>query len=362
MENYQKPLILVVDDSSYNRDLLTEILEDTYEIVQASDGARALEIMNERRSEISCVLLDLSMAGVNGFDVLEEMNTKHWISSLPVIIISAEISTESIRKGFNLGVSDYILRPYDEVVVKKRVENTVKLYAKQKKLRQMFIDQVHENDKISDMMISILGYTVEFRNKESNSHITTVSILTKILLDELNLQSGKYTFSKKDIALISRAAALHDIGKVSIPDEILNKPGRLTPEEFEKMKSHSAIGGQMLESITEYQDEPLVKIAYKICRWHHERYDGKGYPDGLAGDKIPIEAQVVSLADVYDALTSERCYKKAFTHEKAIDMIKNNECGTFNPDLIECLVKIQKDLPLRVIAEFGAKKRFQVYK
>lgn len=356
MDTKVAPLILVVDDSEYNRELLTEILSNKYRIIQAKNGAEALEIMAARRQELSCVLLDISMAVVNGFEVLEEMNAKKWISVLPVIIISSESSTEYIRKGYTLGACDYISRPYDEVVVLRRVDNTVNLYANQKKLAKMIIAQIQENERQSDMMVSILGHTVEFRNKESNAHIANVSCLTKILMEELN-NPIKYHFSKKEIALVSRAAALHDLGKVSIPDEILNKPGKLTQEEFEKMKEHSLIGAQMIESLSEYKNEPLVKAAYKICRWHHERYDGKGYPDKLSGNEIPIEAQIVSLADVYDALTSKRCYKDAFSHSQAIQMITNNECGIFNPDLLECIKRIEKTLKDRLITEFELRRK-----
>lgn len=348
--------ILVVDDSSYNRELLTEILSGTYRIIQAQNGAMALEILQTKRNEISCILLDLSMAVVNGFEVLEEMNKNNWLKTLPVIIISSENSADFIRKGYTLGASDYIFRPFDETVVKRRVENTVTLYTNQKKLAKMILDQRQENERLSDMMVSILGHTVEFRNKESNAHIANVSIITKLLLEQLVILFPKYSFSKNDITVISRAAALHDIGKVSIPDAVLNKPGKLTEEEFAMMKQHSLIGAQMLESMPEYKDEPLVICAYKICRWHHERFDGKGYPDGLSGEKIPIEAQIVSLADVYDALTSERCYKKAFTHQQAIEMILKGECGTFNPELLKCLQSVEKTLPTSIKAEFEAKQ------
>lgn len=355
-----KQTILVVDDSMYNRELLSEILSDTYDIVQAENGKMALEILNKEREKFSCILLDISMQIVNGFEVLEYMNKHKWIQTLPVIIISSENSNTFIRRGYELGAVDYIFRPFDEMVVIRRVQNTVNLYAKQKKLVALARRQINENERLSDMMISILGHTVEFRNKESNMHIANVSSLTKIFLQKLNENSEKYHFSKKDIALISRAAALHDLGKVSIPDEVLNKPGKLTPEEFEAMKNHTVIGSKMLESEVIYQEEPLVKRAYEICRWHHERYDGKGYPDGLSGDKIPITAQIVSIADVYDALTSQRCYKKAFSHEKAIEMINNNECGVFNPEILDCLNQLKDTLVERLTAENDAKLKNEI--
>lgn len=351
----RKPLILVVDDSQYNRELLAEILEDEFDIIQAENGARALEIIESRRKEISCVLLDLSMTVMNGFEVLEKMNNTRWIKTLPVIIISAENSTDFLRRGYILGASDYIFRPFDSLVVRKRIQNTVKLYSNQKKLAKMVLDKAVENDRLSDMMISILGHTVEFRNKESNLHISNVSNLTKIFMEEINASEYKYYFTKQEMVLISRAAALHDLGKVSIPDDVLNKPGKFTDDEFTLMKNHTLIGAQMLEADPAYKEEPLVKTAYKICRWHHERYDGCGYPDCLRGDQIPIEAQIVSIADVYDALTSERCYKKAFSHEEAIEMINNKECGEFNPMLIECLNNIAPTLPVRMKSEYESR-------
>lgn len=353
----KKPEILIVDDSQFNRDLLQEILSDLYDIVQADNGRSALDIIEKQHDHLSCILLDISMKEVNGFDVLERLNIIKLINVLPVIIISSENTTDFIRRGYSLGAVDYIFRPFDELVVKRRVQNTVTLFANQKKLAKMVIAQIDENERLSDMMISILGHTVEFRNKESNMHIANVSSLTKILLEQLNIDSGIYNFSKKEIALISRAAALHDLGKVSIPDEVLNKPGRLTAEELETMKKHTVIGSQLLESEVRYKDEPLVKYAYEICRWHHERYDGKGYPDGFIGDLIPISAQVVSIADVYDALTSERCYKKAYTHEEAMEMINKKECGAFNPVILKCLNNIADNLKSRIEAENAEKSR-----
>lgn len=191
------------------------------------------------------------------------------------------------------------------------------------------------------MMIGILSHIVEFRNGESGSHVLHINKITGMLLERLIQKTDKYDISWHDRYLITTASALHDIGKIGVDEKILNKPGRLTADEFEIMKMHTMIGASMLHSLTMYQDEELVRVATEICRWHHERYDGRGYPDGLKGDEIPISAQVVSVADVYDALASERVYKKAFPHEKAIEMIMNGECGTFNPLLLECLNDIQ---------------------
>lgn len=336
----KKHRILIVDDSQMNRDLLSEMLSSEYIIELAENGARALEIMTAKRQELSCVLLDISMALVNGFEVLEEMFNKHWLDSLPVIIISSETEPQFLKRAYKLGATDYISRPFDSEVVKKKVQNTINLYANQKKLAGMVIQQMYESECQANMMVQILGHIVEFRNHESGSHIMNISTITKVLLEHLAKKAPQYNLTKADISVISRASALHDIGKIAVPYEVLNKPGKLTPEEFEQIKTHSMIGATMLDNLPQYKDEPLVKIAYQICRWHHERYDGKGYPDGLKGDDIPIAAQVVALADVYDALTSERCYKKAFTHEQAVKMITGNECGLFNPILMACFKEV----------------------
>lgn len=339
-----KQKILIVDDSQINRDILAEMLGDEYRIHEAASGKECIKLLNQYGTGISLVLLNIVMPEMDGFEVLDYMAEHHWIEDIPVIMISSEDSVSSIRKAYELGVSDYISRPFDAHVVYKRVFNTIKLYAKQRRLITLVSDQMHERDKNNRMMVSILSQIVEFRNGESGSHVANIKRITELLLDRLPMRTNKYTLSSTEQLLIPMAAALHDIGKIGIDDKILNKPGRLTKEEFEIMKTHSAIGANMLESLEQFRDEPLIKIAHDICRWHHERYDGRGYPDGLKGDEIPISAQIVSIADVYDALVSERVYKKAYPHEKALDMILNGECGTFNPVLLECLKDIQDEL------------------
>lgn len=339
-----KQKILIVDDSQINREILAEMLGDEYRIHEAASGKECIKLLNQYGTGISLVLLNIVMPEMDGFEVLDYMAEHHWIEDIPVIMISSEDSVSSIRKAYELGVSDYISRPFDAHVVYKRVFNTIKLYAKQRRLITLVSDQMHERDKNNRMMVSILSQIVEFRNGESGSHVANIKRITELLLDRLPMRTNKYTLSSTEQLLIPMAAALHDIGKIGIDDKILNKPGRLTKEEFEIMKTHSAIGANMLESLEQFRDEPLIKIAHDICRWHHERYDGRGYPDGLKGDEIPISAQIVSIADVYDALVSERVYKKAYPHEKAMDMILNGECGTFNPVLLECLKDIQDEL------------------
>lgn len=333
--------ILIVDDSETNRQLLTEMLKDNYDIIEAEDGEKAIEMLHERGEDISLVLLDLLMPVMDGFDVLAYMGKNKWLEEIPVIMISSEDSTPYVKRAYELGVTDYIGRPFDENIVFRRVQNTIKLYAKQRRLAALVTNQIYEKEKNNQMMISILSHIVEFRNGESGMHVMRINMITGMLLERLAVKSDKYPLSWAERSMITMASSLHDIGKIGIPEEILNKPGKLTEEEFEIMKTHSMIGAEMLQSLKKYQDEELLKIAYEICRWHHERYDGRGYPDGLKREEIPISAQVVSLADVYDALVSERVYKKAFSPEKALEMIQNGECGSFNPLLLECLVDIR---------------------
>lgn len=341
--------ILIVDDSEMNRDMLSDMLSDDYDIVEAANGEEALGILKEQVYDIDLVLLDIIMPAVDGFGVLDVMKRYHWIDNTPVIMISSEISQSYIRKAFELGVTDYILRPFDSFIIHKRVSNTLMLYRKQKKLLSALEEQVYENEKNNSMMINVLAHIVEFRNGESGMHVHHIKQLTSILLQNLIEKTDKYHLTENDILLISTASSLHDIGKISIDDKILNKPGRLTAEEFEVIKTHSIIGAEMLQDLHNTHNYPLFDKAYEICRWHHERYDGKGYPDGLSGEEIPISAQVTSLADVYDALTSNRCYKKAFSHEKAMEMILDGQCGAFNPVLLQCL----KDCEKQILAEFS---------
>lgn len=333
--------ILIVDDSEMNRMILSEMLKGEFEILEAENGSACLDMLSRYEMKISLILLDIVMPGMDGFGVLEYMNRNNLIKDIPVIMISGEDSGEVIKRAYEMGVSDYIKRPFDMEVVHRRVLNTIKLYAKQRRLVAMVMNQVFEKEKNSRMLISVLSEIVEFRNGESGTHVLNINTLTTMILEQLVKKTDKYHLSWSNRMLISTASSLHDIGKIGIDEKILNKPGRLTPEERKIMEKHTVIGADMLANLPMYEDEPLMKVAYQICRWHHERYDGKGYPDGLKGEEIPISAQVVALADVYDALTSEHVYKKAYSHEEAVQMICNGECGTFNPLLLECLCEIQ---------------------
>lgn len=344
----QKQQVLIVDDSEMNRAILSEILRGDYRILEAADGEECLEKLHQHTGDIALVLLDLVMPKMDGFEVLDFMNRNHTIEDLPVIMISSEDSEASVRRAYEMGVSDYVSRPFDSRVVYRRVFNTIKLYAKQRRLTTLLSEQIREREKNTTMLVGVLSQMVEFRNGESGLHVQHIQRLTERVLEKLLERPNRYHITSEMQDNIPLAAALHDIGKIAIDEKILNKPGRLTKEEFEVIKTHTTIGAEMLSKLENFNTEPLLQTAYSIARWHHERWDGCGYPDGLKGDEIPIEAQVVALADVYDALTSERCYKKAYPHRKAVDMILNGECGAFNPVLLECFMEIEGDLGLEL--------------
>lgn len=346
--------ILIVDDSQFNRYMLSAMLEG-FDTLEAENGAEAVKKISEQANDISLVLLDMVMPEMDGLEVLDIMGKNKWLSDIPVIMISSEKSPEFIHKAYELGVTEFINRPFDATIVQKRCKNIIALYSKQKKLVDLFADQFYEREKNSHMMVDILAHIVEFRNNECGLHVKNVQSYTEILLRCLLKITNKYKLSENDIELIKDASAFHDIGKISVPDAILNKPGRFTNEEFNIMKSHSAEGAKMIADLPFYKDEAIVKLSYEIARWHHERWDGRGYPDGLKGDDIPISAQVVSLADVYDALTADRVYKKAYSHEKSMEMILKGECGKFNPLLLECLIRSQEEM--RAVKEKGINTR-----
>lgn len=345
----EKSQILLVDDSKMNRMILAEILGDGYHILEAENGQECLETLRAEAGNIALVLLDINMPVMDGFEVLKAMNANHTIEDIPVIMISSEDSDAAIRRSYELGASDYVNRPFDARIVYRRVTNTIKLYAKQRRLVQMVSDQIRAREKNTDVLVGVLSQIVEFRNGESGSHVRHIRIITETLLHRLIELTSRYDLTPEQQDNIPLASALHDIGKIGIDEAILNKPGKLTAEEFAVIKTHSMLGAEMLQKTESFADQPLLQTAYEIARWHHERWDGKGYPDGLKGDDIPISAQLVSMADVYDALTSERCYKKAFPHETAVQMITNGECGAFNPLLLQCLLDVQGELKQEIL-------------
>ena len=343
-----KVKLLVVDDIDINRMILKELFADKYEVLEASNGADALAIINSKSQEISVVLLDMVMPVMDGFGVLNDMNRSGLIKNIPVILITSEDDDKTALESYSLGVSDVMHKPFNAAIVNQRVQNVIELYAYKNHLEEKLIEQKEElnqqEGRIKQMnfsLIDTLSATVEFRNVESGKHIKRTRLLLKLILEHMQ---EAYPFTDEQLELISSAAALHDIGKIAIPDSVLLKPGRLTKEEFEIMKTHTTKGSEILENLDLLQDKEYYQYCYDICRFHHERWDGSGYPDGLAGDSIPIWAQAAALVDVYDALTSKRVYKDAYSHEEAIRMIVSGECGVFNPQLIETLQLIDQKL------------------
>lgn len=358
-KNAQKRTVLIVDDTAMNRALLADILESDYQILEASTGLEAAGILTSHWTDISLVLLDVVMPDMDGFELLSLMNKNNWLQSVPVIMISADGSADNIDRAYDLGATDYITRPFDEMTVRRRVQNTINLYAKQKVMENMVTEQIMEKERSNFQMVEILSNVVEFRNGESGLHVRHVRAITDVLLQCLRRRCPQYGLTSAKIAIITNASALHDIGKISIDEKILNKPSRLTPEEFDIMKTHTVTGARMLEETPQQGgDDSFLHVAHDICRWHHERWDGRGYPDGLKGEEIPISAQVVALADVYDALTATRVYKPAFPPEKALEMILNGECGAFNPLLLECLKecahRLERELDLNTDSSMSA--------
>ena len=326
--------ILIVDDVEINRMILAEIFSGSYHIMEAGSGAEAIEMINGN-NDIAAVLLDLLMPGVSGLGVLEDMNQTGKIKHIPVFLITAAESEAVLMEGYHLGAVDVIRKPFMTQFLQCRVSNLIELYAHRNALEDLVAKQVAQLKEINQSMVETLAAIIEFRDCESGEHVKRIGRLTRIMMTEVSSTYPEYYLPKKEIDKIVTSSILHDIGKISIPDHILNKPGRLTAEEFEIMKQHTVKGCEILQNIPDVMDKGIYGYSYDICRHHHERWDGKGYPDGLAGDEISIWAQVVAVADVYDALTSERVYKAAYSREKAVDMIYNGECGTFNPKLLE---------------------------
>lgn len=337
----KKYKILIVDDSQFNRLVMMRMLEKDYFLEEACDGKEAVRILQDRAEEFSLILLDIVMPNMDGFEFLKIMKGCGWLDFLPVIMISSEYTPDNIERSYRLGASELIRRPYDENVICHRIANTIALSSKQRTLSDALVDEVIKENKNSAAMVTILSHIVETRNGESGAHVQNIRRIVGMLLEELVKITDRYPLSKEDMFQIVTASSLHDIGKMSVPEEILNKPGKLTDDEFRVIEKHALTGAHMVKPLIQKENEnPLIRMTYEICRWHHERYDGRGYPDGLIGDEIPIAAQVVSVADVYDALVSERCYKPPHPPEQAVRMIREGQCGAFNPLLLECLLRI----------------------
>ena len=348
--------VLIVDDMELNREMLKVILEEEYSLLEADGGKNAIEVIQEHQEEIAVVLLDLVMPEMDGFAVLEEMKKRAWLKHIPVLVVSAESKAEVESRCFKMGVSDFIKKPFDREIIKNRIKNIVTLFeyqnhledkvekqtAKLNQQNKLLILQSEKLKESNTRIIDILGTVVECRNLESGEHIKRVKGFTRILAEQVMNDYPEYGLTKEKIDIIVSASALHDVGKIAIPDSILLKPARLTKDEYEYMKSHTTRGCEVLINIKDVWDETYSKVSYEICRHHHERYDGKGYPDSLAGEAIPISAQIVGLADAYDALVSERVYKSAYSEDEAFHMIVSGECGVFSPKLLECFRKSKK--------------------
>lgn len=348
--------VLIVDDMELNREMLSAILEDEYPIMEADGGRKAIAMIQKYKDEIAVVLLDLIMPEVDGFAVLEVMKKQSWLKSIPVLVITAESKADVENRCFEMGVADFIKKPFDNAIVKNRVKNIVDLFGYRNQLEEkvekqtkalrkqykLLLMQAEKLKESNTRIIDILGTVVECRNLESGEHIKRVKSFTKILAQQMMNDYPEYGLTQEKIDIIVSASALHDIGKIAIPDSILLKPARLTKDEYECMKSHTTRGCEVLDNIEDVWDDTYSKVSYEICRHHHERYDGKGYPDGLVGETIPISAQMVGVADVYDALVSERVYKSAISEDEAFHMIVSGECGVFSPKLLECFRRVKK--------------------
>lgn len=341
---HRRQSVLIVDDSELNRKMLGQMLGSRFDIAEAASGEACLQLLEQNATGISIVLLDIHMPGIDGFTVLEEMNQKNLLEQIPVIMISSEDTVDAVRRAFDLGASDYISRPFDAKVVYQRIINTIQLYAKQRRLSAMAADLAFEKERASRMMIGILSQVVEKRNGESRDHVQRVAQLTSMLLAGLAQKTDRYPLTREMRRTIATAAALHDIGKMEICEDLLHKEGPLTEAERRTLQSHTLLGAQMLEEQPECRDDAFARTAYNICRWHHERYDGGGYPDGLQGEQIPIEAQVVGLADVYERLVSRPVDGHACTHSEVVQMICTGVCGAFNPLLLDCLQDMEAEI------------------
>lgn len=341
---HRRQSVLIVDDSELNRKMLGQMLGSRFDIAEAASGEACLQLLEQNATGISIVLLDIHMPGIDGFTVLEEMNQKNLLEQIPVIMISSEDTVDAVRRAFDLGASDYISRPFDAKVVYQRIINTIQLYAKQRRLSAMAADLAFEKERASRMMIGILSQVVEKRNGESRDHVQRVAQLTSMLLAGLAQKTDRYPLTREMRRTIATAAALHDIGKMEICEDLLHKEGPLTEAERHTLQSHTLLGAQMLEEQPECRDDAFARTAYNICRWHHERYDGGGYPDGLQGEQIPIEAQVVGLADVYERLVSRPVDGHARTHSEVVQMICTGVCGAFNPLLLDCLQDMEAEI------------------
>lgn len=346
----EKNTILIADDAELNREMIKFIFEEQYDIIEAEDGEQAIKLIQSNSEKLSLIFLDLLMPRKSGLDVLDFMNRSNYINQIPVIMITGEATDETDEKAYEYGAMDIIYKPFAPKVVMRRAKNIMELYEKrihmEQKLRErtkQLLESKEKLEKSNDFLVNALSSVVEFRSLESGEHIHRVKYFTKLFMKYIMQFYPKYNITREQAALIVNASALHDLGKIAIPDSILLKPGKLTSEEFEEMKKHTTYGCELLENFKQEENE-FYRYCYDICRWHHERYDGNGYPDRLKGDEIPIWAQVVSIVDVYDALVSKRVYKDPFAVVEAARMINEGECGVFSPEMLDCFALAKAEL------------------
>lgn len=346
--------ILIVDDIDLNREILLGMLEDKFDCLEATNGKEALELIEQYHDRISAMLLDVQMPVMSGLECLEEMKRKDMLSAFPILVISGDTESKTEEECLNYGAFDFIKKPYNPMIVNKRIYNAISLFNYRDHLEEIVEKQTQKIRKQSDKLqdknkqlreinqktIELLSEVCEARSMECGTHIKRVKSYTNILIKELSKKYNEYHLSDGQIEKITNASAMHDIGKIAIPDSVLLKPGRLTPEEFEEMKTHTTKGVDILNSWKGLWENDYYRYCAEICKYHHEKWDGRGYPCGLKGDEIPIHAQVVAIADCFDALTTDRVYKKAIPVDEAYQMILNGECGQFNPKVIECLTKV----------------------
>ena len=372
--------IMLVDDNDINRGILAEIFKDKYNIIEASDGSEAVRLINQESSKLAAILLDVIMPGMDGYAVLEAMvNHDNLNERIPVLMITADTSTEAERTSYEKGAADVIHKPFDPVIVDRRVSKAIELYDHKNNLETKVDDQTrilkkqfiylkkqeerlrYSNEKVIDTIATI----IEFRNMESGYHLKRIKGFVRILALTAMNNYPEMGLTPHMIEVLTQASAMHDVGKISVPDSILLKPGRLTSEEFEVMKSHTTRGCEIIEKLKDIQDKEYYEACLDICRHHHERYDGRGYPDGLKGEENSIGAQLTAIADVYDALVSDRVYKSAYPVDKAYEMIKNGECGVFSPKLLACFEFTRPDMEKLVAqtkaAEAAEKNSYSPY-
>lgn len=346
----ERNTLLIADDIRINRKLLKVIFNEQYEILEAADGEETIKLLEENADKLALLFLDLQMPKKNGLEVLTFMAEAGLKETIPVIMITGESSMESDIQAYDLGVSDIIYKPFDEHVVMRRAMNVIELYKHRISIEEELDKRTRELSesreklqKSNEFLVNALSSVVEFRSLESGEHIQRVKYFTGMMLRQLQVLFEEYGLTDEQVELIINASALHDLGKIAIPDTILLKPGRLTTDEFEEMKKHTIYGCELLERFKQ-EDSEFYQYCYDICRYHHERYDGNGYPDKLAGEDIPIWAQVVSIVDVYDALVSRRVYKAPYAFEEAVRMIHEGECGEFSPKIMACFDAVKLEL------------------